>query len=563
MRLAVTTLVAVLFAFDAAARTSDAYRVTVGEGDAARALPVHLALTPDGAGNWFKLPPEVFRVYDGIDHATVGKQTFFTSFDSDAAETKVTVRPARPFKAFRIKPAAYGIPAERRGDELVLSVPKGRKIVVELDGDTSGQLSIFSNAPAGAPTEAKRTIRFAPGLHTAANDARIRPDEYGNPVLQGLADDTVVSLDEGAVVEAAVVIAGLKNVRIEGRGMFSLLERCEGADRGFRGKLWGGFRRWALPSVYIRSGSRGVTIDGVTFVSEFRGIVARNSDDIVIRNVKNFTYTANGDGINCVNCSNVLVDDCYLRNGDDNVCMYTSYDSIPTLNDVGYAPHAPVSENYEIKNCVLWVNCRPFQIAGHGTGSSEPHDRVANIRVHDCEIVDVAFNVFGNTRKHDEFWSGALRILSQGEARVSDVRFERINVDLTAGYTGKPIHVETRDSGKRSYSEKRGYRIENVVFKDVAFSHVATNAVPSFLIGGHDADSGDDYGIFGVTFDNVTLDGRPLTPDDLTVRRRVRQVKWELPTGKDAPPGNRHAAGEERMKTGCRRTGTEVGMTCQ
>jgi len=506
------------------ARTSDAYRVVVGEGDAARTLPTYLALTPNGAGNWNELPPEVFREYNGIDHATIGAKTYFASFDSEAPVAKVTVRPARPFKTFRIKPAAYRVPVERRGDDIVLSLSRGKKVVVELDGDTSGQLSLFSNVPVAPPTAMKRTIRFAPGLHTWRNDARIKKDEHGNPVLQGLADDTCVYLDEGAVVEAAVVIAGLKNVRIEGRGMFSLLERCEGADRDFTGKLWGGFRTWALPSVYIRSGSRGVTIEGVTFVSEFRGIVVRNSDDIVVRNVKDFTYTANSDGINFVNCSNVLIDDCYLRNGDDNVCMYTSYDSIPTLNDIGYPPHAPVSENYEVKNCVLWVNCRPFQISGHGTKSLAPRNRVAHVHAHDCEIIDVAYNVFGSTRQQDEFWSGALRILSQSEVQVSDIRFERINVDLTKGYTGKPIHIETRDSKKCSYTEGPGYRIEDVVFKDVSFTGVATNAVPSFLLGNHDAGRGPDYGIFGVTFDNVTFNGMPLSDADLVVRGRVEGV---------------------------------------
>lgn len=503
------------------ARVSDIYSVFIREDKEWLPVSVYTALTPDGSGNYYTLPLDIYKEFNGFDHGTIALKTYFAGFDLNGkVDVKVVYNDSVSF--FSFKPLNTDIKFEVNGNEVIFSIDSPKKITIEPNGDIFGALTIFADA---LETEEKREnmIYFPAGFYTSENCEYITIDEHNNPIIKDIKDDTLIYLERGAVVNASITLSGVKGVKIAGRGIFTLLDRCYGADVGFKGKtLYSSFREFALPMVYIKSECDDIEIDGVTFLSECRLISVRNSSNILINNVKMFSHAVNGDGVNCVNTSYVKVNDCFIHTSDDCVCMYTSYDSIAALNDIGYEVKSSNSENYEVSDCILWTIARPFQFSGHGTKETNPRNRVGNIYVHDCIINDVAQDVYGNTTEHREYWSGIMRVLSQSEVYVYNIRFENIFVSWTKGFGGKLIHLEIRNNENASYSEGQGYRIENVSFKNIKVINAPEKMMPFFLKA---PDMNGDYGIGGITFDNIKINDKPISKNNMLIVGNVSDIK--------------------------------------
>lgn len=500
---------------------SDIYSVYIKECGKWQPVSVYMALTPDGSGNYCPLPLDIYNEFNGFDHGTIALKTYFAGFDFKGnVEIKVVYN--RPVSFFTFKPLNVGIEFKTNGNEVVFSLDSPKKITIEPNSDTFGALTIFADNLESLE-EREKMIYFSEGFYTSENCKYISIDECGNPVISGITDDTLIYIDRGAVVNASITLSGVKGVRIAGKGVLSLLNRCYGADTGFRGKtLYSSFREFARPMVYIKSGCEDIEIDGITMLSECRLITVRNSTDIKINNVKMFSHAVNGDGVNCVNTSHVKIKDCFIHTSDDCVCMYTSYDSISALNDIGYEVRLSVSENYEVSDCILWTIARPFQFSGHGTKETKPRNRVGNIYVHDCIINDLAQDVYGNTKEHREYWSGVMRVLSQSEVFVHDIRFENIFFCWTKGFGGKLIHLEVRNADNASYSEGQGYRIENVSFKNIEVVNAPEKMMPFFLKA---PQMSGEYGVSGVIFENVNINGKKISQNNMFINGNVDNVK--------------------------------------
>ncbi|MCQ2399185.1 MAG: hypothetical protein MJ072_01615 [Clostridia bacterium] len=77
-----------------------------------------------------------------------------------------------------------------------------------------------------------------------------------------------------------------------------------------------------------------------------------------------------------------------------------------------------------------------------------------------------------------------------------------------------------REEKDASYTETGGYRVENVLFKNVSFTSVPDYALPP-LIKSVNKDDGS-YGVFGVTLDNVTVNGNKIRLDDFIIEGNVK-----------------------------------------
>lgn len=356
----------------------------------------------------------------------------------------------------------------------------------------------------------------------------IRVDEHGTPIIDRIKDNTVIYIGKNAVVNAAIELVGVKNVKILGTGIISLIDRCDGAAGNFEGeRFWGSFRYYAKSNILIRSGSENVEIDGVLLNCEFRGIVTRNCENIVIKNVKIFSSTENADGINCYNTSDMLVDNCYIQSADDCFCMYNSCDSIPTLFDEGYDDVKAICKNVEVKNCLMSSNARPVVLGGHATGETKPRCIIENIYMHDCEVVSTPYRIFGNTEEYSMYWSGILRILSQSEQIVRKLRFDNITVNVTSGHNGNPFHLEVRDSKNASYTENAGYRIEDVIFSNINFNGDTSKMLKSLLKCRPAKTGVDNPCIENIAFKNICIGGQKLKSDMLVSEGLVCGISIE------------------------------------
>lgn len=139
--------------------------------------------------------------------------------------------------------------------------------------------------------EAKGVMFFGPGIH--------RPKDLPNNQIR-IPSNTTVYLAPGAVLKAKLLVDNAENVRIIGRGIL---------DHPVRG-------------IEITD-AKNVLIDGITVVNpEHYTVFGGGSSEIVIRNLKTFSCKSWSDGIDMMCCRKVLVDNVFLRTGDDCIALY-------------------------------------------------------------------------------------------------------------------------------------------------------------------------------------------------------------------------------------------------
>ena len=483
-------------------------------------VPVAMTLVATGRGHR-KLTAEEYAEWGGYPKAPYVDKCAIASLSTTQ---KVWFRVSHPTaKSFTISPERRGVKAVMVNGKAVFAVEGGAKLMIVPDGDVVRTLSLLVDDDSRPLLNMRRfdhIIRFKKGYHTAANNPLIKLNEYGAPVVTIREDNTMVVLEEGAHLCAAIDIRGAKGTRISGRGFINLLDRCYGADKNFEGELVGAFRDNVVPAIYIHENASNVLVQDITIITDFRCITSRNAEGIHIENVKMFSSAQNGDGVNVINTQRVRVNNSYIHSQDDCFCGYNNCDSIRFLwDDEKYIKGQPTSD-LVLTNSVVWTNCRPFVFGGHATGATNPRCVMENILVENCEIIGMANSLHYeddftlkryNTRT---FWSGMMRILSQSEQIVRNITFRNIDVEWTKGYNGQPIHIAVRDNSKTSYKESQGYRIENILFENISFRHVDKNVMPIYMKAPSDLDG---YGIYGVKFNNVTFDGKPYKAVGLTV----------------------------------------------
>ena len=483
-------------------------------------VPVVMALASIGRTHK-KLTAEEYAVWNGYHKAPYLDKCAIASLSTTQ---KVWFRVSHPTaKTLAISPERRGVEATMVDGKAVFSVEGGAKLMIVPDGDVVRTLSLLVDDDSKHLLNMRRfdhIIRFKRGYHTAANNPHIKLNEYGAPVLTIREDNTMVVLEEGAHLCAAIDIRGAKGTRISGRGFINLLDRCYGADKNFEGELVGAFRENVVPAIYVHENASNVLVQDITIITDFRCIAARNADGIHVENVKMFSSAQNGDGVNVINTQHLRVNNSYIHSQDDCFCGYNNCDSIRFLwDDEKYIKGLPTSD-LVLTNSVVWTNCRPFVFGGHATGAKNPRCIMEDIRVENCEIIGMANSLHYeddftfkryNTRT---FWSGMMRILSQSEQIVRNITFRNIDVEWTKGYNGQPIHIAVRDNSKTSYKESQGYRIENILFENISFRNLNSAVMPIYMKAPSDIEG---YGIYNVKFNNVTFDGKPHTDVGLTL----------------------------------------------
>ena len=161
-------------------------------------------------------------------------------------------------------------------------------------------------------------------------------------------------------------------------------------------------------------------------------------------NLKMICHRQNSDGINIVNTQDVVIERCFLRTNDDNICVKT------------YA-NRQAAKNIRVKDCVIW-NDRNF-----GIGITyETQSDIADVLFTDCDMI------------HD-FGVASLVVYAADAGTISNIRFEKIRLEDTRSQLIK-VWIGKDFFGKDA---ERGH-IRGVSFTDIA---VAGDFPPSELTG--------------------------------------------------------------------------------
>jgi hypothetical protein len=352
-------------------------------------------------------------------------------------------------QSVRVRPAIHGITPVQNGNVINFTLTKPGKFSVEFDGDKLHNLHVFAN-----PLETNRpdagdshVIYFGPGLHT--------PPENSNGTFK-VSKGKTVYIAGGAVVRGKILCDSVENVRILGRGI---------VDQPSRG-------------VEITH-SKNVTVEGIIFINpKHYTIYGGASKDLTIRNIKSFSCNGWSDGIDLMSCSDVVIDDVFMRNSDDCIAIYGH-----RWDFYGSA------RNISITNSTLWADiAHPSNIGIHGN-TNTVGDTIENITFKNIDILE--------QDEDDPEYQGCMAINAGDFNLVRNVRYENIRIDDFE--EGQLLNL--RIVYNKQYNTGPGRGIENIYFKDIYYAGL--NQFTSHIAG-----LDKEHNVKGITFENLRINGK-------------------------------------------------------
>ena len=348
-----------------------------------------------------------------------------------------------------IRPLNNNIAFRQVQNAVFFTLDKPQNLSVEFNGDRLHNLHLFANPMEEEvySEEAKGVMFFGPGIH--------RPKDLPNNQIR-IPSNTTVYLAPGAVLKAKLLVDNAENVRIIGRGIL---------DHPVRG-------------IEITD-AKNVLIDGITVVNpEHYTVFGGGSSEIVIRNLKTFSCKSWSDGIDMMCCRKVLVDNVFLRTGDDCIALYNH-----RWNWWGG------SSDITVRNSVLWADvAHPINVGGHGDPDSLTGEVIENLTFHNIDILE-----------HDEddpLYQGCMTVDCGDKNWVRNVLFEDIRVENIQ--EGRLFYVKVRFNPK--YDKQPGNGIEGITFRNITYTGVGENAS---LVQGLDK----NRCVRNVVFDSIMING--------------------------------------------------------
>ena len=397
--------------------------------------------------------------------ATVlGGPASFASFTVEG-KTRVVIQAGREVRSAKILPSSYGKIPKVDIHTIEFEIDRPGQFTVEINDDYARAFHLFANPPEinpPSPTDPNVTY-FGPGVHEAENivlhDGQTLYLAEGAVLRAKLPADMTAQTDNreetSRKIPNFIQVSDARNVTICGRGLVDLSPLPWHACRGLA----------------VRHCSQ-VRIEGITLIDGPDWVIEiSQSNDVHVRNIKQISHRENSDGIDICNSQDVLVEDSFLRNNDDEICVKT----------MRPAP-AQMSSRIIVQNCIIWnERARGLGITG------ETQRDIDDVLFRNCDII------------HDFSLAedcSALGILICDSGTVSNVRFEDIRVEdvkskLVLCWVGQDKW--SRDAG-------RG-RLDGATFKNIT---VTGEVIPDLVLAGYN----EQHRIENVTFDDLRVQGK-------------------------------------------------------
>jgi hypothetical protein len=429
-------------------------------------------------GGW----QDLFEYSTLVDMRNIRAASMVTFDFTGSVEVSVTNNRGR-IETARIRPLSAGITPTVKGNTLTFTLTKPCNLSVEVNGDMFHNLHVFANAPEADVPDPKdpNVIYVGPGVHTFPGSLdlgvdRVVDGKFGTQRVAASVLDVpsgkTLYVAGGAVVKAAIRVRDAENVRIRGRGI--LYDGREGIQI---------------------ARSKNVTIDDVIVLNPQHYVVFGGEvHGLTIRNLRAFTCRGNGDGIDLMCSTDVLIDGVFLRCSDDTIALYNHRWDF-------YGD----TRNVTIRNSTLWADvAHAIHLGTHGNPAKP-------------EVLEHL--VFSNIDilEHNEpqlDYQGAMSVNVSDENLARDIRFEDIRVDdFTEGQL-----LSLRVAYNKKYCTAPGRGIEDVTFKNITYT--GTHANVSFIAGYNET-----RGIKNITFENLVIHGRAI---DWKMDKPAWYTVWDM-----------------------------------
>ena len=399
-----------------------------------------------------------------------GKNASFGSFDF-TGRADLEIRSSRPVKSAVIRPLSLGIKPQIAGNTIRFSVEQPCRLTLEINDSIESALHIFANPPeSDVPSpDDPNVIYFGPGLHKIATlDLKSGQTLYLAP---GAIVRAYIPPDEENIeaktyygykgYKELVSAVKAENVSVRGRGILDMSDLPWHSRRTL----------WFLDS-------KKILVEGITMINSATWtIVAGNCEDVVIRNVKQIaSEDTSSDGIDLLHCRNVLVEDCFMRNDDDAICVKTPWGSSPARDIL-------------VQRCVIWNE----RARGLGLISETRRD-IENVTFRDCDIIH------DFSKGHD---CAALGILVSDSGTMKNTLFEDIRIEDSAD----TVFYFWIGSDEWGQDDRRGH-IHDTTLRNITY--LGTNT-PKIKLSGYNA----DHLIRNFIIENLTMGGKKITSPEM------------------------------------------------
>ncbi|MBR4866937.1 MAG: hypothetical protein IKU11_09620 [Clostridia bacterium] len=402
-------------------------------------------------GKLFTAPATVAMRYSDLCEART--EMSFASFDCDfASPVTLRIKPTYPASTVDVRPHRRDVDYTFDGEELVITMAEPLKLSVEFDGDMYHNLFLFGGTPMEAPMGDKVRV-FGPGGH-----------HVGEIVLS---DGETLYLDGDAVVFGRVVAKG-DNITITGRGILTGVEYNHDYD----------FPRHQLCRVVD---GNHVKIEGITMLDAPAWTLATyDTKDLEILDVRQICHNGNSDGLDICGCEDVLIDDCFLRNWDDNISL-KAFGKLDNRNIV-------------CRNTVMWTDRAHNMLVGpESRGGDHVFEGIL------FENIDVLEH-----RELSPDFMGVMAIFCADNAILRNITWRGIHIErMTYGRVFDFRYVTL-------FAESIGRETTDITMEDISLEAPIVHR--SRILG-----LDEKHMMRNITIRNFTQFGRPLTADDPTV----------------------------------------------
>ena len=345
-----------------------------------------------------------------------------------------------------VRPVSAGIVAEVADRKIIkFRLNKASKLSIEVNGDRFHNLHLFakpiesekpdpedsgvavvkpgihrSELLLGKIKEGVHTLYFAPGMH------------HIEQVLINLPSGIRAYVAGGAVIVGSFVCDHVHNVRIDGRGLVYLADF--GRFSAFRG----------VRVMYARE----IEIAGIAIIDPpHYSVYLGQSERVRIQDIESFSTRGWSDGIDMMSCSEVLVENVFMRNSDDCIAIYG--------HRWGYYGDV---RDITVRHSVLWADvAHPTMIGTHGDYHGEGNV-IENIRFEDLDILE--------HHEPQERYRGCLTINSGDKNVVRNVTYKDIRIEPFE--LGRIIDLKVH--WNPDYNPAPGGLIEGIRFINVSYT---------------------------------------------------------------------------------------------
>ena len=402
-----------------------------------------------------------FKAVDDLLHSADYYDTAAFAYFDLQGSAAVTVFSQKLMSSAKILPTSAGIKASIHGNCLTFTATKPENLTIEINGETVRSLHIFvdpieKNTPKASDPN---VIFFGPGIHEVANLT--------------IGDHKTLYIAGGAIVRS--VIGPHENFGTEPSGLHNYVPRVLLSGNHIRICGHGIIDASECPTHagnFIMIKGNDITVEGIIIRNSCGWTVpVRQSENVLINNIKILGYRANSDGIDICNSRNIVVKNCFVRTNDDLIVVKTEKGE-------------GVANNIVVENCVLWN-----PIAHALSIGAELRENVTNIYFKNCDVI------------HDQGREWSLRVFQSDSSMVSNVWFENLRIEESHRLISLWI-----DKNASSFNQALG-NIQAIWFKNI---WSIGNPLAIEIHGGNES-----HKIRNITFQNVLLNGQALRQDQI------------------------------------------------